>query len=109
MRTLEGFVPSPPADQRIVGPVVRGVESSDAAWAVIAALLPPVGQACGRSRDHRQVLEDIVLKFPACVPWRDHPDRFGPWQTVADRLRRQPPLGRRRHLRPSPGRRPEQG
>ncbi len=76
------------SDHRIVGPVVREAELSDAAWAVIAPLLPPVGRARGRWRNHRQVLEGIVFKFRTGVPWRDLPDRFGPWQTVHGRFAR---------------------
>ncbi|MGW4047562.1 transposase [Streptomyces sp. NPDC004721] len=36
---------------------------SDASWAVITPLLPPPGQARGRWRDHRHVLEGIMFKF----------------------------------------------
>ncbi|MFM9368438.1 transposase [Streptomyces sp. Da 82-17] len=55
---------------------MRDGEISDAAWAVIAPLLPPVGRARGRWRDHRQVLEGIVCKFRTGVPWRDLPEQF---------------------------------
>lgn len=61
---------------------------TDAAWAVIEPLLPPAGRARGRWRDHRQVLEGIVFKFRTGVPWRDLPERFGPWQTVHGRFAR---------------------
>ncbi|MER5418019.1 transposase, partial [Streptomyces virginiae] len=67
---------------------MREVELSDAAWVVIGPLLPPVGRARGRWRDHRQVLEGIVFKFRTGVPWRDLPERFGPWQTVHGRFAR---------------------
>lgn len=67
---------------------MRDGEISDAAWAVIAPLLPPAGQARGRWRDHRQVLEGIVFKFRTGLPWRDLPERFGPWQTVHGRFAR---------------------
>jgi len=63
-------------------------EISDAAWAVIGPLLPAAGRARGRWRDHRQVLEGIVFKFRTGVPWRDLPERFGPWQTVHGRFAR---------------------
>lgn len=67
---------------------MRDGEISDAAWAVIAPLLPPAGKARGRWRDHRQVLEGIVFKFRTGLPWRDLPERFGPWQTVHGRFAR---------------------
>ena len=53
-------------------------EISDAAWNVIAPLLPPAGRAHGPWRDHRQALGGIVFKFPTGVLWRDLPERFGP-------------------------------
>ncbi|MER8226284.1 transposase [Streptomyces sp. NPDC094143] len=46
------------------------------------------GRVAGRWRDHRQVLEGIVFKFRTGVPWRDLPERFGPWQTVHGRFAR---------------------
>ncbi|WP_456302375.1 IS5 family transposase [Streptomyces albogriseolus] len=67
---------------------MRDGEITDAAWAVIEPLLPPAGRARGRWRDHRQVLEGIVFKFRTGVPWRDLPERFGPWQTVHGRFAR---------------------
>ncbi|CAL9363217.1 hypothetical protein SUDANB120_06619 (plasmid) [Streptomyces sp. enrichment culture] len=67
---------------------MRDGEISDAAWAVIEPLLPPAGRARGRWRDHRQVLEGIVFKFRTGLPWRDLPERFGPWQTVHGRFAR---------------------
>ncbi len=51
-------------------------------------LLLPAGRARGRWRDHRQVLEGIVFKFRTGLPWRDLPERFGPWQTVHGRFAR---------------------
>ncbi|MFF4754937.1 transposase [Streptomyces sp. NPDC002514] len=49
---------------------MREGEIPDAEWAVIEPLLPPMGRAWGRWRDHRQVLESIVFKFRTSVPWR---------------------------------------
>ncbi|WP_028984440.1 IS5 family transposase [Sporichthya polymorpha] len=63
-------------------------EISDAEWAVIAPLLPV---AVGRSRpwlDHRAVVEGIVWRFRTGAPWRDVPERFGPWNTVYKRFDR---------------------
>ena len=62
---------------------------SDAQWARIERLLPPVKGAMGRpSTPHRPVVEGIVYRYRAGVPWRDLPARFGPWQTVWKRHRR---------------------
>ncbi|WSV94019.1 transposase [Streptomyces globisporus] len=78
---------------RIAGPTVRDGEISDAAWMVIVPLLPPVGRARGRWRGHRQVLVGMVFKFRTGLPWRDLPERFGPWQTVHGRFARRAPDG----------------
>ncbi|MFG2527775.1 transposase [Streptomyces sp. NPDC048516] len=58
------------------------------ARAVIVPLLPPAGRTRGRWRDHRQVLQDIVVKFRTGLPWSDLRERFGPWRTVHGRFAR---------------------
>jgi transposase len=58
-------------------------------WARIEPLLPAVKGAMGRPcAPHRPVLEGIVYRYRAGVPWRDLPERFGPWQTVWKRHHR---------------------
>jgi transposase len=64
--------------------VGRG-ELTDAAWAKVAPLLPPIGQPGGRWRDHRTVINGILWKLRTGAPWRDLPDRYGPWTTCHDR------------------------
>ena len=61
---------------------------TDAAWVVIEALLPAPGRARGRWRDHRQVINGILWKLRTGAPWRDLPERYGPWKTCHERLRR---------------------
>lgn len=52
-------------------------------WARISELLPPEQGPMGRpSTPHRPVVEGIVFRYRAGIPWRDLPERFGPWQTV---------------------------
>jgi putative transposase len=52
-------------------------------------LLPfSVGRRGGRWRDHRQVIEAIAWKYRTGSPWRELPERFGPWQTADERLTR---------------------
>jgi transposase len=59
---------------------------SDAAWAFIALRLPcSAGRRGGQWHDHRQVLEAIAWRFRTGAPWRDLPERFGPWQTIRNR------------------------
>jgi transposase len=68
--------------------VVRRGELTDEAWAVIAPLLPEPGSSRGRWRDHRQIINGILWTLRTGAPWRDLPERFGPWKTCHERLRR---------------------
>jgi transposase len=68
--------------------VVGRGELTDKAWAVIEPLLPAPSQRCGRWRDHRQVINGILWKLRTGAPWRDLPQRYGPWKTCHERLRR---------------------
>jgi transposase len=68
--------------------VVRRHELTDAAWARIEPLLPGDSGRGGRWRDHRQVINGILWKVRTGADWRDVPERYGPWQTLYQRLRR---------------------
>ena len=60
-----------------------------APWASLAPLRPPQKARRGRPhRDHRRILNGIVWKSRTGAPWRDLPERYGPWQTVYRRFRR---------------------
>ena len=62
---------------------------SDAQWSRVEGLLPSSGGRRGRPfRDHRQVVEGIIFRYRAGIPWRDLPAEFGPWQTVWKRHHR---------------------
>lgn len=66
--------------------MIRRGEITDEAWKRIAPLLPPAnGRPGGRWRDHREVLNGILWKLRTGSPWRDLPERYGPWQTCFDR------------------------
>jgi transposase len=61
----------------------RNAILSDEDWARIEPLLPCSKGRRGRDfRDHRQVVEGIIFRLRAGIPWRDLPSEFGPWQTV---------------------------
>ena len=65
----------------------RRHEVTDAAWARLAPLLPP--RKAGKPRkDDRLVINGILWKLATGAPWRDLPERFGPWQSVYTRFRR---------------------
>jgi hypothetical protein len=46
-------------------------------------LLPPQTPRTGRPAvDHRRILSGILCILRAGAPWRDLPERYGPWPTV---------------------------
>ena len=61
--------------------MVRRHELTDQAWTQITPLLPPGGRPGGQWADHRRVVNGILWTLAAGVPWRDLPERYGPWQT----------------------------
>jgi transposase len=66
--------------------VVRRHELTDQAWAQVAPLLPSTGRPGGQWADHRRVVNGILWKLATGVPWRDLPERYGPWQTCYERF-----------------------
>jgi transposase len=67
--------------------VGRG-ELTERAWMTIEPLLPVSGRRGGQWRNHRTVINGILWKIRTGAPWRDLPERYGAWQTCADRLYR---------------------
>jgi transposase len=68
----------------VVG-VGRG-EVTDAAWERIAPHLPRNGRRGQQWADHRRVLNGILWKLRTGAPWRDLPERYGPWRTCYARF-----------------------
>jgi transposase len=67
----------------------RRKELTDQQWEKIAPLLPPQKPARGRpAKDHRTVLNGILWVLRTGAPWRDLPERYGPWQTAYSRFYR---------------------
>ena len=67
----------------------RRHELTDRQWEQLAPLLPPERPARGRpNREHRTILNAILWKLRTGAPWRDLPERYGPWQTTYSRFRR---------------------
>jgi transposase len=62
-------------------------ELTDAEWALVKDLLPPNGRG-RRWADHRTVINGVLFWQATGVPWRDLPERYGPWQTVYERFTR---------------------
>ena len=58
-------------------------ELMDEQWALIERLVPSSNACRGRPpRDRRILLNGIFWILHTGAPWRDLPERFGPWQTV---------------------------
>jgi transposase len=68
--------------------VPRRHELTDAEWGLLEPLLPPQRGQGRPAHDHRQILNGILFVLHTGVPWRDLPERYGPWQTVYSRFRR---------------------
>jgi transposase len=58
---------------------------SDELWALIEPLMPSSHRRGRPWNDHRLTLEGIVWRFRTGSPWRDLPEHFGAWQSVAER------------------------
>ena len=58
-------------------------ELMDEQWALIEPMVPRSSACTGRPpRDRRILLNGIFWILHTGAPWRDLPERFGPWQTV---------------------------
>jgi transposase len=62
---------------------------TDEQWTRVGVLMPSPAAKGGRPfQDHRRMVEGIIYRYRAGIPWRDLPESFGPWQTVWKRHRR---------------------
>lgn len=67
-------------------PMRHEIKNSD--WERIKDMLPPENTGEGRpSKSNRQMLNGMLWIAKTGSPWRDLPERFGPWQTVYSRFR----------------------
>ena len=65
-------------------------ELSDTQWERIKNMLPPERKnGAGRpAKDNRVMLNGIIYWLNTGIPWRDLPERFGPWGSVYTRFNR---------------------
>jgi transposase len=64
---------------------------TDGEWEIIAPLLPTAQdrpQGGRPTRDDRRVLNGIFFVLRTGTPWRDLPERYGPYTTVYNRFNR---------------------
>ena len=58
-------------------------EITDEQWEIIEALVCREPAKTGRPRrDAREMLNGVLWILRTGAPWRDFPERFGPWETV---------------------------
>ena len=67
---------------------MRRYELADEQWELIADLFPPEQGNGHPWRSHRLMTDAMLWILNAGSPWRDLPDRFGPWQTAYNRFNR---------------------
>lgn len=61
----------------------RDRDLTDAQWAWIELLLPSAkGRRSRPWRDHRPLINGVIYRFRTGCPWRDVPERYGPWWAV---------------------------
>ena len=62
---------------------------TDDQWQRLEPLLPAQKPRTGRpGKDHRTVINAILWVLRTGAPWRDLPERYDPWRTVASRFYR---------------------
>ena len=62
-------------------------ELTDREWVRLEPLLGK--RRTGRPpKDHRIIVNGLLWLAKTGAPWRDLPERFGPWRTVATRFHR---------------------
>ncbi len=61
----------------------------DDQWDRIKDLLPGrAGHVGVTAKDNRLFVEAVLYRYRAGIPWRDLPERFGPWKAVHTRFTR---------------------
>lgn len=70
--------------------MARRHELSDEQWERVKNMLPPerTGGKGRPAKDNRQMLNGMVWIHRTGAPWRDLPERFGPWNSVYSRYYR---------------------
>src|ERR1051326_8097844 len=68
---------------------MRRGELTDEQWERLRPLLPPQNPKVGRpAKDHRLMVNAMLWIVRTGAPWRDLPERYGPWKSVACRFYR---------------------
>src|SRR5918912_2630758 len=69
--------------------MMRRYALRDDPWERIKGLLPGREGSVGvTAKDNRRFVEAVLYRYRAGIPWRDLPERFGPWKAVHTRFSR---------------------
>lgn len=70
--------------------MLKRYELTNQQWEQIASLFPPEnnGKRGRPLKDNRLMLNAMIWMARSGAPWRDLPERFGPWETVYSRFRK---------------------
>lgn len=70
--------------------MLRRYELTDQEWKQIEHLFPPenTGKRGRPRRDNRTMLNAVVWIARSGAPWRDLPERYGPWESAYSRFRK---------------------
>src|SRR3954447_5350359 len=59
---------------------------TDAQWHRVQQVLPKQKAGPEATRGDRLFIEAVLFRAKTGLPWRDLPERFGPWKTVYNRF-----------------------
>ena len=59
---------------------------TDEQWALVEKRLPTRRQGPASKLGDRLFVDAVIFRARTGVPWRDLPERFGPWKTVYNRF-----------------------
>ncbi len=59
---------------------------TDAQWRRIQEVLPPQRTGPAATRGDRLFIDAVLYRAKTGLPWRDLPERFGPWKSVYNRF-----------------------
>jgi len=59
---------------------------SDEQWARIRQILPPQKTGPRATFGDRSFIDAVIFRAKTGIPWRDLPERFGPWKSVYNRF-----------------------
>lgn len=70
--------------------MLKRYELTDQEWNQISHLFPPEynGKRGRPRKDNRTMLNAVVWIARSGAPWRDLPERYGPWKSVYSRFRK---------------------